>query len=64
MKHLEAPVLRALGFEAVEFVALADVRAIGDDFGIVFGFEPEEEDRGIKTSGVGDDDFHEGGRQA
>ncbi len=53
-----------LGFEAVEFVALADIGAVGDDFRVVFCFQPEQEDGGIKTSRVGDDDFHEGGRQA
>ncbi len=52
-----------LCFEAVEFVALADVGAVGDDFGVVFFLEPEKEDGGIETPGVCDDDFHEGGRQ-
>ncbi len=31
------------GFEAIEFVALADICAVGDDFRVVFLFEPEEE---------------------
>jgi len=44
--------------KAVEFVALAAIGAVCDDLSVVFFFEPEEEDGGIKASGVCDDDFH------
>jgi len=48
------------GFEAVEFVALSAVGAVGDDLSVVFFLEPKEEDGGIEPSGIGDDDFHVG----
>lgn len=44
-------------FEAVEFFFLADVGAVGDDLALVLVFEPGEEDRGIQTAGVRDNDF-------
>ena len=53
-----------LGFEAIKFVALADIGAISDDFSVVLFLKPEKEDGGIKTSRVGDENFHEARRQA
>jgi hypothetical protein len=43
---------------------LADIGAISDDFSVVLFLEPEEKDGGIKTSRVGDENFHEAGRQS
>ena len=37
-------------FESVEFLGLSDIRAIGNDFGVVFLFEPKEKDGGVKTT--------------
>ena len=51
---------KRFGLKPVELVALADIRAIRDDLRIVFLLEPKQQDRGIKTTRVSDDDFHDG----
>ena len=44
--------------------ALTDIRTVGNDFSIVFFLEPKEQNGGIEPPGVGDENFHEGGRQS
>ena len=50
-----------LGFEAVEFLLLADVGAKGDDLRGVGFLQPGEQDGGIEPPGISDDDFHKRG---
>ncbi len=41
-----------------EFVALADIGAAGDDFAaVVMLLEPRNDDGGIETAGIGQNDF-------
>ena len=47
-------------FESVKFFGLSDICAVGNNFGIVFLFEPKEKNGGVKTTRVCDDDFHRG----
>jgi hypothetical protein len=44
-------------FEAVELFFLADIGAVGDDFGVIGLLEPLEENGGVETTGIGEDDF-------
>ncbi len=47
-----------LGFQAVEFLLLADIRAERDHFRPVRLLEPTEDDRRVQTARIRDDDFH------
>ena len=49
------------GFEAVEFLTLADVGTVSDNFSVILFLEPEKEDRGVETSGICDNNFHRQG---
>src|SRR5690606_33549508 len=49
--------LEGLFLEAVELLLLADVGAVGDDFGLVGVFQPGQEDGGVEAAGVGDENF-------
>ena len=47
-----------LGFEAVEFLRLTHIGAEGDDLRAVGFLEPVEDDGGIQSTRIRDDDFH------
>ena len=47
-----------LGLETVELLLLADVGAVADDFGFVGLLDPFDDDRGVETSRIRDDNFH------
>ena len=50
--------LESLFLKSVEFGSLSDVGTYGDDFAVVVVFlEPRNDDRGVKTSGVRENDF-------
>ena len=49
--------LEGLGLDAVEIVFLAEVGGDGDDFIAVFDDEPLEDDGGIETAGICEDDL-------
>ena len=44
--------------EALEFLFLADVGRESDDLGVVGFLEPFDDDGGVETTGVSEDDFH------
>ncbi len=58
--HLAAgrPGRERLGFEAVEFLALADIGAKGDHLRLVGFLEPAEDDRRVQAARIRDNDFH------
>ena len=41
----------------LQFAALAQVGGEGHDFGAIFGLQPFEDDRGVETARIGEDDF-------
>ncbi len=59
---LAGPGVEGLFLEAVQFLSLADVRAVGDHVGGVGLFQPGEQNGGVESPGVGNHDFHGRGR--
>ena len=59
-----SPCFESLFLESIEFLGLSHVRAEGDDFGSVGIFEPVQNDRGVQTSRVSDDDFFHTGAES
>ena len=55
---LAGPGVEGLFLESVQFVPLADVCAEGDDVRAVGLLQPGEQDGGVQSSGIGNDDFH------
>ena len=51
------PHLQRLGARRFQFFALAEVGGEGHDFAVVGVLQPLEDDRGIQSAGIGEDDF-------
>lgn len=49
---------QGFGLQSVQFFSLADVCAVGDDFGIIFLLEPLQKNGGVKAARVCNYDFH------
>ena len=47
-----------LGFQALEFLLLADVGAEGDDLGVILFLEPGEDDGGIESARISENNLH------
>ena len=49
-----------LGARGFDLAALTEIGGEGDHFRIVLGLEPLEDNRGVETAGIGEDDFLDG----
>src|SRR5690606_19684085 len=55
---LAGAVAEGFGFEAVEFFLLAHVGGVADHFAVVLLLKPFEDDGGVESTGIGENDFH------
>ena len=57
-KALTGPGVEGLFLKAVQFFSLANVRAEGNHIRVIGLLQPGQQDGGVQSSGIGDDDFH------